>query len=65
VLALRAVEFAALGAVAALVLLAPAAMAWTPLALALGPVLAAFAVRRLVVVPRTRATAPAPALAAA
>jgi O-antigen/teichoic acid export membrane protein len=65
VLALRAVEFAALGAVAALVLLAPAAMAWTPLALALGPVLAAFAVRRFVVVPRTRATAPAPALAAA
>jgi O-antigen/teichoic acid export membrane protein len=65
VLALRAVEFAALGAVAALVLLAPAAMAWTPLALALGPVLAAFAVRRLVVVPMTRATAAAPALAPA
>jgi hypothetical protein len=60
------VEFAALGAVAALVLLAPAAMAWTPLALALGPALAALAVRKFVVVRMTRrATASAPALAPA
>jgi hypothetical protein len=40
-------------------------VAWTPLALALGPVLAALAVRQLVVVPMTRVTAPAPALASA
>jgi hypothetical protein len=65
VLALRALEFGALGAVAAVVLLAPGAVAWTPLALALGPVLAALAVRQLVVVPMTRATAAAPALAPA
>jgi len=39
-------------------------VAWTPLALALGPALAALAVRQYVVVPMTRATAPAPALAA-
>jgi O-antigen/teichoic acid export membrane protein len=65
VLALRALELGALGAVAALVLLVPAGVAWTPLALALGPVLAALAVRQLVVVPMTRVTAPAPALASA
>jgi hypothetical protein len=65
VLALRALELGALGAVAALVLLVPGAVAWTPLALALGPALAAVAVRQFVVVPMTRATAAAPALAPA
>jgi O-antigen/teichoic acid export membrane protein len=65
VLVLRALELAALGAVAVVVLLAPGSVAWTPLALALGPTLAALAVRQLVVVPMTRATAPAPALAPA
>jgi O-antigen/teichoic acid export membrane protein len=58
VLALRGLEFGSLGAVAALVLLAPGAVAWTPLALALGPALAALAVRQSVVVPTTRRSAP-------
>lgn len=60
VLALRALEFGALGAVAVLVVLAPAGVAWTPLALALGPVLAALAVRQWVVVPMTRTRTPVP-----
>ncbi|MGY1680182.1 oligosaccharide flippase family protein [Geodermatophilus sp. SYSU D01176] len=62
VLALRALEFCALGAVAALVLLAPGGVAWAPLALALGPALAALAVRQSVVVPMARSTAPASVL---
>lgn len=62
VLALRALEFGALGAVAGLVLLVPDGVAWTPLALALGPALAALAVRQSVVVPMARATAPTAAL---
>ena len=60
VLALRALEFGALGAVAVLVVLAPAGVAWTPLALALGPVLTALAVRQWVVVPMTRTSTPVP-----
>jgi O-antigen/teichoic acid export membrane protein len=60
VLALRALEFGALGAVAVLVVLVPAGVAWTPLALALGPVLAALAVRQRVVVPMTRTSTPVP-----
>ena len=59
VLALRALEFGSLGAVAALVLLAPGSVAWAPLALALGPALAALAVRQAVVVPMTRRSTPA------
>ena len=51
VLALRAIEFLSLGAVAALVLLAPDAVPWAPFALAAGPVLTALAVRQTVVVP--------------
>ena len=65
VLALRALEFGALGAVAVLVVLAPAGVAWTPLALALGPVLAALAVRQWVVVPMTRTRTPVPVAVAA
>ncbi|MGY1814255.1 hypothetical protein [Blastococcus sp. SYSU D00820] len=58
VLAMRTLEFASLGAVAALVLLAPAWAPWTPLALALGPLLAALAVRQAVVLPMVRADRP-------
>ena len=61
-LALRALEFGSLGAVAVLVLLVPGVVAWAPLALALGPALAALAVRQSVVVPMARATAPTAAL---
>ena len=50
VLALRAVEFGSLGAVAGLVLLAPDAVSWAPFALATGPALTALAVRQTVVV---------------
>ncbi len=64
VLAMRALEVGSLGAVAALVLLAPGAVAWTPLTLALGPALAALAVRQSVVVPLTRRAAPTPVPAA-
>ncbi|MGY1591295.1 hypothetical protein ACI79D_04895 [Geodermatophilus sp. SYSU D00708] len=61
VLALRAVEFVSLGAVAALVLVAPDAVAWVPFALAAGPVLTALAVRQSVVVPLVRRAARRPA----
>jgi O-antigen/teichoic acid export membrane protein len=54
VLALRALEFASLAAVLLLVVLVPGGAPWTPLALALGPVLAALAVRQSVVVPMVR-----------
>ncbi|MDP9428218.1 MAG: hypothetical protein M3Q47_04780 [Actinomycetota bacterium] len=64
VLGLRALEFGSLGAVATLVLVAPGAVAWAPLALALGPALAALAVRQSVVVPMARRT-PSPVLASA
>ncbi len=57
VLALRVLEAGSLAAVAALVLLAPAQAEWSPAALALGPVLAAVAVRQSVVL---RLTDPAP-----
>jgi O-antigen/teichoic acid export membrane protein len=60
VLALRSLEFASLAAVALLVLLVPAGTPWAPLALALGPALAAVAVRQSVVVPMVRAAGPAP-----
>ncbi|MGY1741770.1 MULTISPECIES: hypothetical protein [unclassified Blastococcus] len=55
VVALRTVEFASLAAVAALMLLAPDAVAWAPFALATGPALTALAVRQSVVVPLVRA----------
>ncbi|MGY1659983.1 oligosaccharide flippase family protein [Geodermatophilus sp. SYSU D00705] len=60
VLALRSLEFASLGAVALLVLLVPAGTPWAPLALALGPALAAVAVRQSVVVPMVRRSSPVP-----
>ena len=62
VLALRTLEFGSLGAVAALVLLVPGGVTWTPMVLALGPAVTALAVRQSVVVPMTRATAPTAAL---
>lgn len=54
VLVLRALEFAAPAVVLPLVLLADGGPVWAPLALALGPLLAAVAVRRTVVVPFVR-----------
>lgn len=54
VLVLRALEFAAPAVVLPLVLLADGGPVWAPLVLALGPVLAAVAVRRTVVVPFVR-----------
>nr|WP_211661256.1 hypothetical protein [Modestobacter muralis] len=51
VLALRSLELLSLVAVLALVLLVPGGAGWAPAALALGPLLAAVAVRRLVLVP--------------
>jgi O-antigen/teichoic acid export membrane protein len=56
VLVLRALEFAAPAVVLPLVLLADGGPVWAPLVLALGPVLAAVAVRRTVVVPSVRDT---------
>jgi O-antigen/teichoic acid export membrane protein len=56
VLVLRALEFAAPAVVLPLVLLADGGSVWAPLVLALGPVLAAVAVRRTVVVPFVRDT---------
>jgi O-antigen/teichoic acid export membrane protein len=53
VLALRAIEFLSLGAVAAL-LLATDAVPWAPYALATGPALTALAVRRTIVLPLVR-----------
>jgi hypothetical protein len=61
VLALRALEFVSLAGVAALVFLAPDAVAWAPFALAVGPALTALAVRQSVVVPLVRAEVRAPA----
>jgi O-antigen/teichoic acid export membrane protein len=56
VLALRAFEFASLAVVALLVLAVDGGVTWTPLALTVGPVLAAVAVRRAVLQPLVRAT---------
>ncbi|WP_138758631.1 hypothetical protein [Modestobacter altitudinis] len=56
VLVLRAFEFASLAAVA-LLLAVDGGVPWTPLALTLGPVLAAVAVRRSVLLPMARSTA--------
>ena len=61
VLVLRALEFAAPAVVLPLVLLADGGPVWAPLVLALGPVLAAVAVRRTVVVPFVRDTRARPA----
>jgi O-antigen/teichoic acid export membrane protein len=61
VLVLRALEFAAPAVVLPLVLLADGGSVWAPLVLALGPVLAAVAVRRTVVVPFVRDTRARPA----
>ncbi|RBY94970.1 hypothetical protein DQ244_02625 [Blastococcus sp. TBT05-19] len=61
VLALRAVELVSLGGVAALVLVAPHAVAWAPFVLAAGPALTALAVRQSVVVPLVRRGAGRPA----
>ncbi|GAB3357144.1 MATE family efflux transporter [Modestobacter lapidis] len=63
VLALRGLEFAALGLAALLVALADGAVVWVPLVLALGPVLAALAVRQTVVLPIVRDAAAEPAAA--
>jgi len=54
VLALRGLEFASLAVVLLLVLGVEGGALWTPLALALGPALAAIAVRRSVVLPLVR-----------
>ena len=53
VLAFRALELLSLAAVLALVLVHPAEAAWAPLALAVGPLLAAVAVRQRVLRPLT------------
>jgi hypothetical protein len=55
VLALRALELGSLLAVVVMVSAVDGGLAWSPLALALGPVLAAVAVRRSLLVPRARA----------
>ncbi|MEU2350285.1 hypothetical protein [Modestobacter sp. NPDC049651] len=60
VLALRLLEFAALGLVAVLVVGGSAAAEWAPLALAAGPLLAAVAVRQLVLRPLARREAAVP-----
>ncbi|WP_369136680.1 hypothetical protein [Modestobacter versicolor] len=62
VLALRSFEFVSLAAVALLLLVVDGGVPWTPLALTLGPVLAAVAVRRAVLLPLVRSTADRPAL---
>jgi O-antigen/teichoic acid export membrane protein len=54
VLAMRGLEFGSLGLVLLLVLLVDGGAAWSPVALALGPALAAVVVRQRVVVPLTR-----------
>jgi O-antigen/teichoic acid export membrane protein len=61
VLALRGFEFASLAGVALLVLAVDGGVPWTPLALTLGPVLAAVAIRRSVLQPPAR-TSPVPAV---
>jgi O-antigen/teichoic acid export membrane protein len=58
VLALRGLEFTSLAVVLLLVLLVDGGVLWTPLALALGPALAAAAVRQTLVVPMVRAGKP-------
>ena len=58
VLALRALELGPLAAVALLVTAVDGGVEWSPFALALGPVLAAVAVRRTLLVPRARAERP-------
>ena len=60
VLVLRSVELVSLAGVAALVLVAPEAVAWAPVVLAAGPALTALAVRQSVVVPLVRRGAPRP-----
>jgi hypothetical protein len=60
VLALRGLEFAALGLAVLLVGPAGGGVVWVPLVLALGPVLAAVAVRQTVVLPIVRGAEPAP-----
>ena len=61
VLVLRGFEFASLAAVAVALLAVDGGVPWTPLALTLGPVLAAVAVRRSVLLPLARRT-PVPAV---
>jgi O-antigen/teichoic acid export membrane protein len=55
VLVLRGFEFASLAVVTVLVLAVDGGVTWTPLALTVGPVLAALAIRRRVLVPLVRA----------
>ena len=57
VLVLRGFEFVSLAAVAVLLLAVDGGVPWTPLALTLGPVLAAVAVRRSVLLPLARTEA--------
>jgi O-antigen/teichoic acid export membrane protein len=57
VLVFRLLEFAALGVVVLLTLLVPAGQRWAPLALAVGPLLAAAGVRQAVLRPLVRAEA--------
>ncbi|MCF6508768.1 hypothetical protein E9549_15330 [Blastococcus sp. MG754426] len=61
VLTLRSLEVGSLAAVAALVVLAPGQAAWSPAALAVGPVVAAVAVRQSVVLRLADPTARPPA----
>jgi O-antigen/teichoic acid export membrane protein len=56
VLALRSLEFAGLGGVLLLVLVADGSARWAPLALAAGPLVAGAAVRRYVLLPLVRAS---------
>ena len=60
VLALRGLEFAALGLAALLVVRVDGAVPWVPLVLAVGPLLAAVAVRQSVVLPIVRRAGSAP-----
>jgi O-antigen/teichoic acid export membrane protein len=60
VLALRSVELGSLAAVALLVTAVDGGVVWSPLALALGPVVTALAVRRTLLVPAARAAGAAP-----
>jgi len=55
VLGFRLLEFVALGAVALVVTLVDGGEAWAPMVLAVGPLLAAFAVRQAVLRPLVRA----------
>jgi len=60
VLALRSLEFGSLALVLPVLLLGDGGTPWAPLVLALGPLLAALAVRQTVVVPLVRAAAVTP-----